>query len=145
MNSELVKVQSLINSLTDDEDLRQELWLHFLSGAPDHSLANQFEVLRIHDKITNDFQSRLEIFANIPLSDIAEAALQLLDIAERQVVFLLVLGLSVVEIAEYKGTSPIRVHQTVASIRASQAWQTILRDSTKCHLKNTSAKKNNSA
>jgi hypothetical protein len=144
MNSELVKVQSLINSLTDDEDLRQELWLHFLSGAADHSLVNQLEVLHIHDKITNDFQSRLEVFTLFPLSDIAEAALQLLDVAERQVVFLLVLGLSVMEIAEYKGTSPIRVHQTVASIRASQAWQTILRDNTRCHSKSDSAKKSDS-
>jgi len=141
MNCELMKVKDLINSLTDDEDLRQELWVHFLSGSAASTFLKQLEILRIYSRTVDDFQHGLEVFANTPISESAEHAIQVLSPIERQVVYLLVLGLTLTDVAQYKGISLVKVNQMIASIRSSQAWKDLKRSNTKCRLKKHSQKK----
>lgn len=141
MNLDLTKVKNLINSLTDDEDLRQELWVHYLSGSSASTFIKQLELLRIYDKTIEDFQRGLEVFVSVPLSDSAEHALQVLSPLEQQVVYLLVLGLSLKDVAEYKGIGLVKVRQMITSIRTSQAWKNLKRSHSQCHSKDHLPKK----
>lgn len=43
-----------INRLTNDEDLRQELWLHFLEGTPPFLLKFKLQSIEEKNKVNND-------------------------------------------------------------------------------------------
>lgn len=140
MKIQLTLVLELINSLTEDEDLRQELWVHYLSDRAYSSLENRLEFLQIYQKVNCDNQYLLETFTTHPLSEVCDAAIAVLEPVERHVVYLLVLGLSPDEIAKYKGIGEIRVNQVITSIQASPTWMQLFRGADRClksHLKTT--------
>jgi hypothetical protein len=132
MTTQLTLVLELINSLTEDEDLRQELWIHYLSDRACSSLDDHLELLQIYQKVNCDNQHRLDTFISSPLSSKYESAVAVLEPVERHVVYLLVLGLSPDEIAKYKGIGEIRVQRVITSIQASPTWIQLFRDTDKC-------------
>lgn len=137
MTSELNTIRQLINDLTEDEDLRQELWIHFLSGHASSSFIYKLEILKIYRHVADNFQYRLASFiaSSIPVE--VEDAILVLAPAERRIVYLLICGLSPHDIARYNNICTIKVYQTIASIQASEAWRSLRKDSTQCS-KNTS-------
>lgn len=132
METKLTLVIELINSLTEDEDLRQELWVHYLSDRSSPSLHDRLDVLRISQKVTCDNQYLLGAFVSRPLSDAASYAIEILEPVERHIVYLLALGLSPLEISKYKGIGEIRVKQAITSIQASPTWIRLCRSMSRC-------------
>ena len=119
------EVSNLINCLTHDEDLRQDLWVYYLSGnsvdtfsfylrkllITREDIAIQQQIcnsvwLILQDPTAMEFSSFLDNFSNF----------------ERSVMCLLAIGLTVEQIAEYKGISPIRIRQTLYTIRYNSMW-----------------------
>jgi len=128
MNLEMKSTQELINSLTSDEDLRQELWISVLSGTPPAVLSSNLELLHLQYKMVEEFQRNIEIFAVVPLSDKCNRLLSSLTLIERNVVYLLLLGLSSYDIAKYKDIDITKIQQLILSIRSSNLWIDIRKD-----------------
>ena len=125
MNNELRRIKSLIDSLTDDDDLRQELWVHFLSGSNSSTFSNHLEILRLHYDIIQNFQHRVEIFARNVVSNGIEIVLQSFAPVEIQIIYFLILGLTPVNIAEYNCISLAKVNQAILIISKNPIWNTI--------------------
>jgi hypothetical protein len=135
MTSELTLIKQLINDLTDDEDLRQELWLHFLSGHPSPTFIQKLEVLSIYRRVVEDFHVQVAAFIHHPLPPSVERALEILAPIERQIIYLLICGLSPEDIAKYKDIGVISVYQTISSIRSSPSWRDLRKGMKRCSKK----------
>ena len=113
----LDQVGNTINCLTNDEDQRQELWLHYLSGNSEDTLVSKLEIIK-----KNEIESYLEVAAIQLLSNPKHS--ELLTLMEENcsefewsLIILVALGLSVEVISEYKGISEVRIRQALSSIR----------------------------
>lgn len=118
------EVSSLINCLTNDEDLRQDLWVCYLSGTPVESFESRLK--RIKVEYSDDIELRKSIWLLIenPPSETLSAILQenFTDY-ERSVICCLMLGLTVDKISNIKGISEVRIRQSIATIRYNDCWE----------------------
>lgn len=116
------EVDSLINCLTSDEDLRQDLWIHYLSGNSVESFSSHLDKVRI--EYSDDLKLRNAIWQLIhnPPSEKLTSILDNFTDLERSMICLLMLGLSAKEISVIKGISEVRIRQSIASIRYNQCW-----------------------
>ena len=116
-------VSNLINCLTNDEDHRQQLWVHYLSGNPTSSLAHHLDKITREFDADCDMQVRLHLAFQDPPSDKFYKLLGCLSSIEQDIVSLLALGLSISEISDYKGISSIRIRQVISVIRDHDCWK----------------------
>lgn len=117
-------VQSQIESLTDNEDFRQDLWVAHLSGQ--HSLPSIFRTIQEQHQKMEDFQRRLHIYTTSEKSINIVQVLDNFDGIERQILYMIVLGYKICEIADFHGTSLVRVHQTINAIQKHNIWNKLL-------------------
>ena len=117
------KVSRLINNLTSDEDQRQELWLHYLSGNSASSFASFLDKIQREYTLEMELQKFLWLVSDSPPSERFEQLLTNFSAIERSVVCLLALGLKVSEISRYKGISDIRIRQVIAIIKENECWE----------------------
>jgi hypothetical protein len=117
------KVSSLITHLTSDEDLQQDLWVHYLSGHPADALAAYLEKLKMETAIEREIQARLwYVFRNPPSEKFTKLLASLSEL-EQSVACLLTLGLTVDKISKYKGISEIRIRQVISVMRDNDCWE----------------------
>lgn len=116
------QVSSLINCLTNDEDLRQDLWVHYLSGNHTDSFSDQL------DKLTSDYSDDLKVkhalwqlIKNPPTGRFADILKEFTDF-ERSIMCMLAIGLTIDKIAAYKGINQVRIRQAISSIRYNCSW-----------------------
>lgn len=113
----------LINHLTQSEDLRQDLWVHYLSGNPVDSFVSHLE------KITADYSEDLKVKYAIwqilqnPLPEKFDQFLNSFSEFERSILCSLMLGLSIQQISQHRGISEVRIRQTVSNIRYNISWE----------------------
>ena len=127
MRQDFQKLKILIDSLTLDEDLRQELWISALSDEYFFKNFNRILTNHLHNRSILDFQSKLFNFIKAPLSPEAEYAISILSIFEQQVLYQLLLGRTPLQIAEYKDIDVVRINQAILSIKNSLAWKKMKR------------------
>jgi hypothetical protein len=114
----------LINQLTQDEDERQELWLDYLNGTPLNSLNKRLGQFFIQKKLDDEeVKKTLWQLIKKTSSDDFSKFLNCFSNYERSIMFCLMVGLSVPEIAEYKGICQVRVRQTISAIRYNSSWK----------------------
>lgn len=117
------QVSQLINCLTKDEDQRQDLWVHYLSGHSSSTLASHLEKLNKEFRNDSDLQHLLwDVFSNPPSDKFKELLTHLSDI-EQSVVCLLALGLSISELSGYKRISEIRIRHVISVIKDNDCWE----------------------
>lgn len=109
----------MINSLTLDEDLRQDLWIAYLSGTPISHLHK--EILKIILKY--DVQSKDSAAYELFCSDIPLELLDLLSPMEKTTMFLLYLGYNIGEISVTLGESRVVVLELISSIKQHKTWE----------------------
>lgn len=117
------EVSNLINCLTNDEDARQDLWVHYLSGCPVESLVHHLRDVQL--EYSDDIELRKAIWDLLdnPLSDeLTNFLMSNFTDYERSIICFLMLGLNVSKISEIKGISEVRIRQSIASIRYNQSW-----------------------
>jgi hypothetical protein len=117
------KVSSLINCLTNDEDLRQELWVHHLSANSVDSLSEHLQ--KIQKEYTEDLLLKDSVWQLIknPPSGKFQETLNVFSEFERSVICLLMLGLTVENISTIKGISQVRIRQSISAIRYNRVWR----------------------
>jgi len=120
---QLETVGLLINSLTKDEDLRQELWVHYLDTNSVDSLSNHLQKLSLESKEIENFKANawylMNKYHSQQLSDIIETFTEF----EKSVVCLVMLGFDINKIAKIKGISEVRIRQTMLNIRYNPSWR----------------------
>lgn len=115
-------VNNLINCLTDDEDFRQELWVHYLDGNTSDSLALHLEKIQ-KDHIYNiEIQGALWRYMNNYSHEEFTSFLANFTDFEQSVIFMLILGLDASRISECKGINVIRIKQVIATIGHNPIW-----------------------
>ena len=118
------QVSNLINCLTNDEDQRQELWVHYLTGNPVESFASHLEKLRLDYEDDIVVKKALwHMMHNPPSASLIEFLKKNFTDFERSVIAFLMLDLDISKISQYKGISEVRIRQAIASIRYNSCWE----------------------
>ncbi len=119
-------VSNLINCLTNDEDLRQDLWVCYLSGTPVESFESRLERLKV--EYSDDIELRESIWQlikNPPSESLSTTLEKNFTDYERSIICCLMLGLEVSKISYIKGISEVRIRQSIATIRYNSCWEVI--------------------
>ena len=125
------QVSKLINCLTKDEDQRQDLWVHYLSGHCPSTFASHLEKLNKEYSIDSDMQAVLwDVFVNPP-SDKFKELLNNFSPIEQSIVCLLAIGLTISELSQYKGISEVRIRHVIQVIRYNGCWEELYGVSTR--------------
>ena len=126
-----------INGLTKDEDYRQELWVNYLSGAPSAALSNRLtQIQRENDQYGKLQEAIWTMHRDPPPPELLDFLKNFSEF-EQSIMFLLLLGVSVNKLAEYKDISLVRIRQIITAIRNNPVWEE------KWHLNVASQKKKN--
>jgi hypothetical protein len=122
--SSLERISCLINSLTNDEDIRQDLWLHYLNGNAVETFQSKLERLIVEYSDYSELQESIWVLIKNPISDSLSDTLEnnFTDY-ERSIICLIVLGVGIEEISRIKGISEVRIRQSIATIRYNTVWK----------------------
>lgn len=118
------EVNNLINCLTNDEDLRQDLWVCYLSGTPVESFESRLKRIKVEYSDDIELQKSIWLLIENPPSETLSAVLQenFTDY-ERSIICCLMLGLEISKISNIKGISEVRIRQSIATIRYNDCWE----------------------
>lgn len=118
------EVSSLINCLTNDDDIRQDLWVHYLSGQPVESLeARLVRIKAEHIEFLELQQSIWALINDPPRVELSTMLEKNFTDYERTIICLLMLGLDSSAISDIKGISQVRIKQSIATIRYNRCWE----------------------
>lgn len=120
----LQTVSNLINLLSNDEDVRQDLWVIYLSGTPVEQLNARLS--QIKAEYTEDLELQKSIWnllKNPPREELSDLVQENFTDYERSVICCLMLGLDSSKISEIKGISQVRIRQSIATIRYNKCWE----------------------
>ena len=112
----------LINCLTKDNDLRQDLWVHYLSGNSVDSFASHLEKILVDYSEDTKVKHAIWNIIQNPISEDFQLFLNNFSEFERSILCNLMLGLTISQISKYHGISEVRIRQTVSSLRYNKAW-----------------------
>ena len=113
----------LINNLTNNEDYRQELWVHYLSGNSPSSFSSHLENVKTAYTEHTLLQNAIWTFINDSShSEILDIIVDFSEF-EKSIIILLIIGLDVEAISRYKNISETRIRQAVHSIRCNNIWK----------------------
>ena len=113
------RVEKLINSLTHDEDIRQDLWVDYLTGTDMYTLV--FKAFQ--HKIKYNSQSEncpfiRDLLYNPPKEEFIEKFTE----NERELMCLFALGYNIGEVCVHLGITLVGVEHLLSSIRSKEAW-----------------------
>jgi len=109
----------IIEGLTKDEDIKQDLWLQYIDNNQIDLSPSQLSIDDDQDPVLRQAMWRL---IKQPPSDRLMKVLENLSDFERKIVFMLMLGISTEKIAKYRGTSEVRIKQAISAIRYNKSW-----------------------
>lgn len=116
-------VGTLINCLTNNEDLRQDLWIYYLSGNSTDTLVSHLQKISVDHFEDVNIKHNVWQILNSPLSEKFPEFLNNFTEFERSIICLLMLGLSIQQISSHEGISEVRIKQTVSNIRYNVSWR----------------------
>jgi len=113
-----IKIERLINSLTSSEDIKQDLWLDYLSGVNIVSL-----VFKAHQhRLKYDSQLDNNFIRSLLYSPPKEEFIEKFTDCERELMCLFTLGYNRGEVCVHLGISLVGVEQLLSSIQSKKAW-----------------------
>ncbi len=120
----LDEVSNLINCLSNDEDARQDLWVHYLNGNPVESFNARLKRIKIENNVEIELQHAIWQLLENPISEqLSNLIKNNFTDYERSILCCLMLGLDSSKISEIKGISQVRIKQTLATIRYNKCWE----------------------
>ena len=117
------QVNHLINNLTPNEDLRQELWICYLENGGVDTLASHLQKIQLEYSDEHNIKYFLQSLISAPPSDIFFLTLDRFSEFERSIIFFLMLDFDVERISAIKGISEVRIRQSIANIRYNTVWE----------------------
>lgn len=120
------QVSRLISSLTNDEDLQQDLWVSYLSGTPLQCLNSRIKEIEARiDSVSELDKDIWQLIINPPSGEVGKLLEENFTDYERNLIFCLIIGLNESEISRLKGISEVRIKQSLATIRYNSVWEKI--------------------
>lgn len=120
----LNEVSHLINCLSKDEDIRQDLWVSYLSGTPIESLDARLARITAEHSLETELQEAIwQLIENPPSEELSTLIANNFTDYERSIIFCLMLGLTSSRISVLKGISQVRIKQSIATIRYNKCWE----------------------
>lgn len=113
-------VKSQIESLTNNEDFQQDLWVAHLSGQ--HHLPSILQSIQKKHTQIEDFQRRLQECA---IGNMSLNMTQVLDkflSVEKSIIYMLLLGYTLEEISDHHGASIVHIRQALSIIQKHNVW-----------------------
>lgn len=128
LTGEQNKILQEINKLSNDEDVRQELWVQYLTTGclPFSAKLEKIKLDSEHDLELAQLIMQLMTSTSPQSAEIQEIIHSLTDL-ERSIVACLLIHLDVHRISWYKDISPIRISQVIATIRNNSRWEEVWR------------------
>ena len=112
-----------IETLTADNDIRQQLWLEYLEGTPLSELSDtKIKIIQEDEQYQKLKEVKQSLLENPP-SDFFYKILSSFTPIEQEVMCMLVLGYEIKEISQYNSISEVRLHQMMGNIRNSNIWK----------------------
>jgi hypothetical protein len=118
-------VKQTIDCLTDDEDHRQNLWIHYLNGNNLESLSYHLEKIKKDSAALVELENKLLNIVSSGYYTKIQGTLTNFTEYEQSIMCLLILGLSAHQIADIKGISEVRIRQTILTIRYNPYWDNL--------------------
>ena len=126
MKRQTETINRIINSLTQDEDHRQDLWVFYLENNAPYAFDEFLKRIRLGEKrYAKDKKIAQDIFASTPKFD--EFLTNFTEF-EKEIVFLIALECSTLDIARYKDISEVRILQAISVIKSKPAWEQIRKE-----------------
>jgi len=126
MKRQAETINRIINSLTSDEDRRQDLWVFYLENNTPYAFDEFLKRIRLGEKrYARDKKIAQDIFASSPKFD---NFLTNFTELEKEIMFLMALETSTLDIARYKGISEERILQAIDVIKSKPAWEEIRKE-----------------
>ena len=120
----LEQISSLINCLSNDEDVRQDLWVSYLSGSPAESLEVRLGRIQAEHAEEARLQHAIwDLVQNPPSEELSNLLKDNFTDYERSIICCLMLGCNSNQISNIKGISQVRIRQTIATIRYNKCWE----------------------
>lgn len=120
----LDQISNLINCLSNDDDVRQDLWVHYLSGKPVESLNARLARIKVEQSEDLELQKSIwHLLNNPPREELSQLINLNFSDYERSIICMLMLGLDSSKISEIKGISQVRIKQSIATIRYNKCWE----------------------
>lgn len=122
---EFLKIQAIINSITSDEDDRQDLWVSYLSGENHAFFIHIIDKNKQKEQFEQKYLQKAHELMCSPLIDKLLKSLQNLSELELSVTCLLIIGCETSEISRYKGISQVYVQHiinTVSKRLQEESW-----------------------
>jgi hypothetical protein len=116
-------IQKKINSLSVDEDYRQDLWLRYLED-PSADISSNLIEIQINAEINDLIITKIITLLRIPPAAETLNLLNNFSELERSVMILLLLGLTKEQISKYKMIEMLRLQQLINNISIHPAWET---------------------
>lgn len=116
-------VGNIIVHLTNDEDLRQDLWVHYLSGHSIETFSSFLEKIKIEYSQEDAIRESIHYFLTNPPTDRFFSILNEFSEFERSLICCLMFGLTISQISAYQGISEVRIRQTLSVIRYNNLWR----------------------
>lgn len=111
------KMSTLIDSLTQNEDMRQELWVAYLMGFPHDLLPELLSSIESFEYIESTFHQQIQSLINSP---IPTNYLSNLSSVECIVLCLLMLGCDLSIISRYNGYSEVKVAEIMVALQEGE-------------------------
>jgi hypothetical protein len=117
------QIFQIINGLTSDEDYRQELWCHYLSGDSSAMLSDRLTKIKQDSENYDRLQEAIWVLYKNPPSPELLDFLRSFSEFEQSIMFLLLMGFSANEVSEYKDISLVRIRQIIVAIQNNPVWE----------------------
>jgi len=118
---ETKKIQTLIESLTDNQDYQQELWVAYLCGNLDLSVA--LDIIKQKHQEIEQFQIQTQALIHHIHNPIMLQILESLTGYDHMILCLLIIGYNAKDISKYCNICLVRVRQAIYAIQTNEHWK----------------------
>ena len=116
-------VSAKVAKTTSDSDYSQALWLHYLEGNPVDSFQQHLEFLKREASKYEVVKQKLEQLSSHPPSPVIIEFISNFSEYEQSIMYMLMLGLTLQQITEYKAVSMVRLQHIISTIGSSKNWE----------------------
>jgi hypothetical protein len=114
-----VIIHRLISVLTKNEDLRQDLWVSYLSGEIDSTFSSKLQQLSISKDIEQKASNSLQDILDLNISQ--DVLGQLSDL-QCSILFMTILGYNLEQVGRYNQVEQVVIDEEMVSLTKHPVW-----------------------
>ena len=112
-------IHLLISALTQNEDLRQDLWVAYLSGEINSTFSNKLLQLTVSQEIDQKASDNFQDIINL---DIPQDTLDQLSDLQCSILFMTVLGYSLEQVGRYNDVEQVIIDEEMVNLTKHLVW-----------------------